>query len=569
MDSKTACDAKEVTLNVKGAAAAAIGVPEDADHAKQLGELKGWLSQPRFKDVTRPYTAEDVLPLRSLVPVVYPSVFSSTKAWQLFEELQAKREFSHTFGALDPVQVVQMAEAGLTSVYVSGWQCSSTASSTREVGPDTADYPMDTVPKKVDQLFRAQAFHARRQRERRARMTVEERKATPVVDYLPPIIADADTGHGGLSAVMRLTKLMIEAGAAGAHYEDQRAGSKKCGHQGGKVLVATREHINRLVAARLEADICGVPFLVVARTDAQAATLLDNNIDPRDHPFILGCVVEDLPPLTDVLESAGDVAEATAKWKSEAGELVTYEEAVVAALQKTYKGEELVAKLADWKAFNEFRFNGLANHEARKYAGQKLGVDPYWSWDAPRTVEGYYVVRGSDEMGWARATAFSPYCDLLWMETKKPVLKQAQRLVEFVRKELGKQFGPERAARQKFAYNLSPSFNWSAAGLSDEEIEAFITELGKLGFVWQFITLAGFHADGLSTGLFARDYAKRKMAAYVQGIQREEKKHGISTLLHQTWSGAEFMDRCQQLISGGKSSTTSMQSGSTEAQFKQ
>ncbi|AJU56563.1 Icl1p [Saccharomyces cerevisiae YJM1573] len=540
---------------------AALQAKLDADAA----EIEKWWSDSRWSKTKRNYSARDIAVRRgTFPPIEYPSSVMARKLFKVLEKHHNEGTVSKTFGALDPVQISQMAKY-LDTIYISGWQCSSTASTSNEPGPDLADYPMDTVPNKVEHLFKAQLFHDRKQLEARSKAKSQEEldEMGAPIDYLTPIVADADAGHGGLTAVFKLTKMFIERGAAGIHMEDQTSTNKKCGHMAGRCVIPVQEHVNRLVTIRMCADIMHSDLIVVARTDSEAATLISSTIDTRDHYFIVGATDPNIEPFAEVLNDAimsgasgQELADIEQKWCRDAG-LKLFHEAVIDEIERSALSnkQELIKKFTSKVG----PLTETSHREAKKLAKEILGHEIFFDWELPRVREGLYRYRGGTQCSVMRARAFAPYADLVWMESNYPDFQQAKEFAEGVK---------EKFPDQWLAYNLSPSFNWPKA-MSVDEQHTFIQRLGDLGYIWQFITLAGLHTNALAVHNFSRDFAKDGMKAYAQNVQQREMDDGVDVLKHQKWSGAEYIDGLLKLAQGGVSATAAMGTGVTEDQFKE
>ena len=580
---------------------------------EEVAATQRYFDSPRFAGITRLYTARQVVEQRGTIGVDYTVARETSAAFHArLRELFGQHKSITTFGPYSPGQAVAMKRCGIEGIYLGGWATSAKGSVTEDPGPDLASYPLSQVPDEAAGLVRALLTADRNQQYLRLQMTDEQRAATPAVDYRPFIIADADTGHGGDPHVRNLIRRFVEAGVTGYHIEDQRPGTKKCGHQGGKVLVPSDEQIKRLNTARFQLDIMGVPGIIVARTDAEAANLIDGRSDERDQPFLLGATNLEIPPykacflamlrrfhtqgVTELnghllyalpegeyaaadawLQSRGIatlVDDAAAAWtKNRSGSvdvlfdrvesqfvdawqddarLETYGNAVAELLRfKESEGEALAMKPADWADFA---------HTASLYAAQnkaaELGIDAPWDCERARTPEGYYQVRGGIPYAIAKSLAAAPFADLLWMETKTADLAEAREFAEAIHAVY---------PNAMMAYNLSPSFNWDTTGMTDDEMRAFPEELGKMGFVFNFMTYGGHQVDGVAAEEFATALRQDGMLALAR-LQRKMRLVESPYRTPQTLVGGPRSDAALAASSGRTATTKSMGKGSTQVQ---
>jgi isocitrate lyase len=577
-----------------------------------LAETQAYLDSPRFEGITRLYSARQVVEQRGTIPSDYIVAREAAEAfYPRLRELFSQRKSITTFGPYSPGQAVAMKRMGIEGIYLGGWATSAKGSINEDPGPDLASYPLSQVPDEAAGLVRALLTADRNQQYLRLRMSKEQRERTPAVDYRPFIIADADTGHGGDPHVRNLVKRFVEAGVPGYHIEDQRPGTKKCGHQGGKVLVPSDEQIKRLNTARFQLDIMRVPGIIVARTDAEAANLLDSRADERDQPFVLGTTNLKIPSYKSCFlamvrrfyESgfkelnghllyalpAGEYAAADTwlerhgigelitnaaaspdhaqesidavfdeieskfvdAWQVDAG-LMTYGEAVAELLEfSESEGDSRGMSVDEWREFAQRAPFYTARQKARE-----LKADPAWDCELAKTPEGYYQIRGGIPYAIAKSLAAAPFADLLWMETKTADLVDAREFADAIHAEF-----PD----QMLAYNLSPSFNWDTTGMTDDEMRAFPEELGKMGFVFNFITYGGHQIDGVASEEFATSLRQEGMLALAR-LQRKMRLVESPYRTPQTLVGGPRSDAALAASSGRTATTKSMGEGSTQHQ---
>ncbi len=575
----------------------------------EIDATRRWMSTARFDGIERLHGPRQVVEQRGTIATDQPVARNAADHFHArLRELFEQRRAITTFGPYSPGQAVAMKRAGIEGIYLGGWATSAKGSAAEDPGPDLASYPLSQVPDEAAGIVRALLAADRNQRFARMRMSEQDRASVPEVDFEPWIIADADTGHGGEGHVRNLVRRFVEAGVPGYHIEDQKPGAKKCGHQGGKVLVPSDEQIKRLNAARLQLDIMGVAGILVARTDAEAANLLDGSADERDQPFILGVTSGDVPPYRVAhlavmrrLESAGvpemqghrlyaiDEASAAAAdawlvetglaaiidelartetgsgeeildlaldrflevWQARAG-LMTLGEAVEEALAfRIEEGAEPPMSLEAWA-----EFAATASWDGARAKAAELGLAVHWDPERARTPEGYFQVRGGIPYAIAKSLAAAPYADILWMETKTADLDDAREFAEAIHA-----VDPD----QMLAYNLSPSFNWDTTGMSDEEMRAFPEELGRLGFVFNFITYGGHQVDGLAAEEFTDALRDDGMLALAR-LQRKLRLVESPYRTPQTLVGGPRADAALLAASGLTATTKAMGAGSTQVQ---
>ena len=579
----------------------------------EVKATQDWFKSPRFQGIIRLYTPEQVVEQRGTIPVDYTIARDAAAAFydRLRELFTAGRAIT-TFGPYSPSQAVAIKRVGIEGIYLGGWATSAKGSVNEDPGPDLASYPLSQVPDEAAPLVRALLAADRNQFFQRLRMSEEERAQTPAIDYRPFIIADADTGHGGDAHVRNLIRRFVEVGVPGYHIEDQKPGVKKCGHQAGKVLVQVDEQIKRLNAARLQLDIMKVPGIIVARTDAEAATFLDGRGDERDHFFILGATNINIPNyktaflaimrrfydqgvteinghlmyrISDAIYAEADqwlkkiglseeidaeikalASRSTAAfnaaldkaatrllefWQMEAC-MKTYSEAVADVMAfHIDEGAELSMTVEEWYAFARDSSFVEAREKARA-----MGFNIIWNCDISRTPEGYYQVKGGMPYAISKSLAVAPFADIIWMETKTANLHDAKIFADAIHAVY-----PDKM----LAYNLSPSFNWDTTGMSEEEMRRFPTELGKLGFVFNFITYGGHQVDGLAGEEFATALKEDGMLALAR-LQRKLRLIDSPFKTPQSYVGGPRSDAGLMAASGGTATTKAMGKGSTQFQ---
>jgi isocitrate lyase len=580
---------------------------------RDVAATQRYFDSPRFEGIVRLYTARQVVEQRGTIPVDYTVAREAATAFHdRLRELFAQKKSITTFGPYSPGQAVTIKRMGIEGIYLGGWATSAKGSTSEDPGPDLASYPLSQVPDEAAGLVRALLTADRNQQYLRLRMSEEQREATPPTDFRPFIIADADTGHGGDPHVRNLIRRFVEAGVPGYHIEDQRPGTKKCGHQGGKVLVPSDEQIKRLNAARFQLDVMRVPGIIVARTDAEAANLIDSRADERDQPFLLGATNLKVPPykacflalmrrfyelgvtalnghllysIPDGEYVAADawlerqgisdlVAEAATSWREDREQSIdavfdkvesrfvdawevdagmeTYGGAVADLLEfRESEGEPADMSAADWRQFAHRASVYAAREKARE-----LGADVPWDPERARTPEGYYQVRGGIPYAIAKSLAAAPFADILWMETKTADLDDARQFADAIHAVY-----PDKM----LAYNLSPSFNWDTTGMSDDEMRRFPEELGKMGFVFNFMTYGGHQIDGVAAEEFATALRQDGMLALAR-LQRKMRLVESPYRTPQTLVGGPRSDAALAASSGRTATTKAMGKGSTQHQ---